>query len=1037
VSKHLSSNQRRAPLARLCRYYLDCLSHEDLGGVSEPAASTDYVELDVLPIVSIKKQTTIEPEAVRGFLDRVRRDRPQKTVFLGYPTRLRNNRGIVQVEPILLFPCHNNADDRMILEYDLPQINFKALQALSNADRSNLMGEASQIVEELGLNNITDDQPDMNELLVRLCRIRPEWDWRENIDPCVFSEGKPLGSLNQQGIFNRAIFVATGRSSYTRGLESELGRLQAVEESQYHGTALGSWINGQWINRQNTGAPTVDEHQPLLEVWPLNSEQRQAVRQALANPMTVITGPPGTGKSQVVASILVNAAWQSKTVLFSSKNNKAVDVVETRVNSRGPRPILLRLGNTEHLGRIAQHLLNLLAMRPTPSDQYCEEKTAHARRAGEAQSLDSTIENLIDLRNDVDHLEQEVEQLRQDVGEDIFRHGRTVKRQELEQCAQLMQAAIDGANQAEQSFMTRLVWPWLRNRRVNHRARACEDFRELSQQIGLRVPKADTTTDDAWVHYRNQLKERVKQFQTLITYCEKLADLTKSPSLEELSRQRTLLTEKLSENSTRLWEAWLRIQPEERQKQLLCDFVALLNMIVGANEENPPVYQLYRRIASLLRQMAPLLPCWAVTSLSANNRVPFEPAFFDLLIIDESSQCDIASVLPLLYRARRVVIIGDPNQLRHVTTLPGKKDLQLLSKYALARDFLGWAYATNSLFDIAIRLCTSEDIVMLRDHHRSHADIIGFSNEQFYEGRLRVATRYDTLKSPPRDGPAVRWVHISGRTARRDNESASNVKEAHAVVEEIVCLVRQRYCGNLGVVSPFRAQANLIRELVVKKGLAGPLVEGLLSETVHKFQGDERDIIIFSPVVSSNIPDTDGALRFLRTNPDLFNVAITRARAALIVVGDREAARKVDYLSKFATYVERVARHQPTVHQTCPEYGPVYPAVARPDLVSDWESIFYRRLYAAGIRPVPQYQVERYLLDFAVFTDDKRLNIEIDGEMYHRNWDGELCREDQIRNQRLMELGWTVMRFWVYQVRDDLEHCLTRVQQWIDSHNSS
>jgi len=181
----------------------------------------------------------------------------------------------------------------------------------------------------------------------------------------------------------------------------------------------------------------------------------------------------------------------------------------------------------------------------------------------------------------------------------------------------------------------------------------------------------------------------VKQFQTLITYCEKLADLTKSPSLEELSRQRTRLTEKLSENSTRLWEAWLRIQPDERQRQLLCDFVALLNMIVGANEENPPVYQLYRRIASLLRQMAPILPCWAVTSLSANNRVPFEPAFFDLLIIDESSQCDIASVLPLLYRARRVVIIGDPNQLRHVTTLPGKKDLQLLSKYALARDFLG------------------------------------------------------------------------------------------------------------------------------------------------------------------------------------------------------------------------------------------------------------------------------------------------------------------------------------------------------------
>ncbi len=69
----------------------------------------------------------------------------------------------------------------------------------------------------------------------------------------------------------------------------------------------------------------------------------------------------------------------------------------------------------------------------------------------------------------------------------------------------------------------------------------------------------------------------------------------------------------------------------------------------------------------------------------------------------------------------------------------------------------------------------------------------------------------------------------------------------------------------------------------------------------------------------------------------------------------------------------------------------------------------------------------------ALLSGDRRLAIEIDGDRYHHNWDGELCRWDQIRNQRLMELGWDVMRFWVYQVRDDLENCVRRVQDWAAS----
>ena len=102
---------------------------------------------------------------------------------------------------------------------------------------------------------------------------------------------------------------------------------------------------------------------------PLNTEQRQAVVQGLSAPLTVVTGPPGTGKSQVVTSLLANMAWQGGSVLFASKNNHAVDVVESRANDLGPHPLLLRLGKEEHHARLAQHLTAALAESASPDDR--------------------------------------------------------------------------------------------------------------------------------------------------------------------------------------------------------------------------------------------------------------------------------------------------------------------------------------------------------------------------------------------------------------------------------------------------------------------------------------------------------------------------------------------------------------------------------------------------------------------------------------------------------------------------------------------
>ena len=122
-------------------------------------------------------------------------------------------------------------------------------------------------------------------------------------------------------------------------------------------------------------------------------------------------------------------------------------------------------------------------------------------------------------------------------------------------------------------------------------------------------------------------------------------------------------------------------------------------------------------------------------------------------------------------------------------------------------------------------------------------------------------------------------------------------------------------------------------------------------------------------------------------------------------------------------------------NQTVEDCGPNFPPVSSGDIVSDWEKVLYEKLYEQGVKTLPQYKVDKYSLDLALFVGDKKLDIEVDGETYHRGWDGELLRRDKIRNNRLIELGWDVQRFWVYEIRDNMEVCISRIKKWIEKNS--
>ncbi len=204
--------------------------------------------------------------------------------------------------------------------------------------------------------------------------------------------------------------------------------------------------------------------------------------------------------------------------------------------------------------------------------------------------------------------------------------------------------------------------------------------------------------------------------------------------------------------------------------------------------------------------------------------------------------------------------------------------------------------------------------------------------------------------------------------------------------------------------------------------------------TVHTFQGDERDVMIYSPVIAKGAGR--GALWFVgEQNKNLFNVAITRARSSLVVVGDRDSGemQSLPTMKRFINYVDSLAPGAAPALGEIEDFGERYPDQFKGSRVSMWEHNLYEALYREGIITTPQVEVDAYRLDLALHDGDRNLDIEIDGEKYHAAWDGDYVYADRLRNMRMLELGWDVMRFWVWEIRDDLDACVRRVEHWAEA----
>ena len=380
-----------------------------------------------------------------------------------------------------------------------------------------------------------------------------------------------------------------------------------------------------------------------------------------------------------------------------------------------------------------------------------------------------------------------------------------------------------------------------------------------------------------------------------------------------------------------------------------------------------------------------------------------------MLVIDEASQCDIASALPLFYRAKQVVIIGDPKQLKHISLLRETEDKKVASENKIFELYLDYAYSKNSLYDIAERIIKSKNKspILLNQHYRSYRDIINFSNEYFYDKKLNIMTDESKLMPDSFHPRGIKWVDVRGKTSQ--TKSPYNKDEAIETIKILKSFKKSNLKKiSFGIVTLFRAHMELIADMINKTKELKNM--DITVGTTHRFQGDEKDIIIFSPAISQGVKQT--TLNWIHTTTQLLNVAITRARSVLFIVADKKKCYDTGGLLKsLVEYTD--SKKQLDIN-----------------FYSPFEEELFKKLTIARIKLLPQYETKirgkkPYRLDFALFINDSKYDIEVDGDKAH----SQKIESDILRDIHLRIDGWKVRRFQANKIHNNIDKVVEEIKR--------
>ncbi|GAA2155403.1 AAA domain-containing protein [Actinomadura napierensis] len=458
--------------------------------------------------------------------------------------------------------------------------------------------------------------------------------------------------------------------------------------------------------------------------------------------------------------------------------------------------------------------------------------------------------------------------------------------------------------------------------------------------------------------------------------------------LDQAQDEQRRLTLELTRRS-----AWLAMKRNlgASQRQALVGWLQTLRKIGKGTGVNANKWR--AEAQRLMPEAMGAVPVWIMPYYRVAES--FDPSVaprFDVVIIDESSQCDVFA-LGLLGLGHKVVVVGDDKQISPSAVGVRRDRVDELIRTHLP-DFPNALLLDmeSSLYDASARLFPG--VVRLREHFRSLPRIIEFSSQHYYGGEIQPLREESAERLP---GSAVRAFYVPDGVRRDLPIGNVNEAEADALVDQVVqCCSDPAYNGRtMGVISLLGTsrQAQYIDgALLTKLGPEEYERRRLRCGDSYSFQGDERDVVFISVVADSNrAPFTS------RQYEQRVNVAASRARDQMWVFHSVQPNQlhpddQRGHLIRYATDGQRSTDLARGLEARCD---------------SDFERRVLRMLLARDYLVTPQHPVGNLRIDLVVRgASGAKLAIECDGDKFH----GPDQWEDDLRRQTVLErLGW---RFW-------------------------
>ena len=266
------------------------------------------------------------------------------------------------------------------------------------------------------------------------------------------------------------------------------------------------------------------------------------------------------------------------------------------------------------------------------------------------------------------------------------------------------------------------------------------------------------------------------------------------------------------------------------------------------------------------------------TTYSSRNNLgtPINRYNYDYVIMDEASQVDVATGTVALSVAKNAVIVGDRQQLPNVITeLDKKKTKIIFKKFQIKKSY---DFSKYSFLSSVYNIVKDVPVTLLKEHYRCHPKIIGFCNKKFYDNQLIIMTNDNGEKDTLKVFKTAIGNHARGHI---------NQRQIDEITQNILPNIDSDP-SQIGIITPYRDQVKEIRKNIDNREI--------LIDTVHKFQGREKDVMIMSTV--------DDEITDFSDDKNLLNVAVSRAVKNFYIIINPNDKNKNTNIVDLVNYIE-------------------------------------------------------------------------------------------------------------------------------------